>query len=1122
MKRKNLISRCLLFGMATVFLLVGCIGPNDPTPGPGPELEPPGIPQNVEVVPAYRQLTLTWHAVERASAYQVQYREADAEWSEGAQIYATTKVITDLENDTAYEVRVRAGDAASWGAWSEVKTGTPVAAEVAPRAPESVTLIDAGTTWLNVGWEIPAGATSYRVKVGTIDDVDSAEDWPFAGYEHEGPPVEITGLTLDTAYYVFVSAGNLIGWSGWTMAGVRTNVPSPPDAPDSVALALQGEDAVSVSWATAADASMYRVKFGTANNALYAEYWPSHEYPHGAPPVTITGLKLDTTYYVFVSAGNDYGWSDWAVKNINIVFVPPAGAPTEAPTAGIGNRNAFEIGGTADDGDDYGNSMLQQWIGWQNTERIANAENVLSGVLGLVWTSVPGALYYDVFIVQDNLPQNDPHPERPENPTVTVDRLSYFLRDAEPGGRYIFWVRARNDAGPGPIGMPVTAVMDDRMGVQVGPSWSGMIERANFPGSLSANVVGEGSVHLSWDASDRAVWYEVYYSTDLSALRVMTGGIANLEMLGNSWTEGSHIQGGRRLVPYQALSPINFVENSTPAAIPWNDRAGEAGTPGQVFKIYALETTITGLNPDERYFFVVRSLNHNGERGLARIPGGTDANGGLRPSFGDLTAPTNVQAAPVSPAGGGLLDVTWDPVAAATGYRVFFSTFPVFQPTLQNVVVSGHATSTRLIRLEPGVRHYVWVVSLDGAMSSLPSVMADGVPNEMDGAEQVSVEKTAVWGSRLKNFLYIEVNDNDPRVALGYVLEETGEQFFDYVVIFAANMRSRNCADETGSARNHHCSMHGPHMHLNGNVRHILENADKYIRPLQQAGIKVLLGTLPDHDFFSYHTLGSWPFEHEYPWYATGRPNPGLDRQRTWFHGPENEYPFGPAMRDQVIDQLVELINMYGLDGFDIDDEWSGTSSTHGLTVYVDRYQNVPQHNRIVSQNYAQFIANARKRLGPEKTISMYQWHGTTRIAAGNDAGATFVNSSGVEVPVLPHLWEGYADMAGFASYGGMGSTSNLEVPNANYGPAAIGFHNAARPNINDTFNRYSNAALNGNPYSHVVWYALNSIAAAEAHSQFGGQGRTQAQWISEMSMRLFGQNVIYVGPDYPQDWVKY
>ena len=1120
MKRKSLLSGCLLFGMMTVFFLAGCKGVNDPRPGP--ETEPLGIPQNLVVIPAHRQLTLTWDTVEKATTYQVQHRTAGDAWSQGTETAVTNQVIPGLENDTEYELRVRAGNGQDWGNWSDVRTGTPVAPDAPPNAPGSVTLVDAGITWLDVAWEIPSGATAYRVRVATADDADSVGDWPSGDYEHEGPPVRITGLTPDTDYYVFVSAGNLMGWSAWAATDARTEKPAPPGVPEPVTLTQQGKDAVSVSWSTSDDATMYRVKFGTTGNASNADYWPADKYAHGTQPVTITGLNMDTTYYVFVAAGNDYGWSDWAVKNIHIVFVPAQGAPTEAPSVGIGNRNAFEIGGSADDGDDYGNSILQQWIGWENSERIANAGNVLSGVLGLAWTAVPGALWYDVFLVQDNQHENDPHPERPENPTLTVNRLSYFHRDAEPGTRYTFWVRARNDAGPGPVSTPVTVVMDHRKGVQVNQNWSGMIERADFPKNLRASVVGEGSVHLSWDSSDRAVWYEVYFSTNLDALQVKTGGIANLEMLGNSWAEGAHIQGSRRLVPYQALSPINLVENSTSAAIPWNDRAGEAGTPGQVFKVYGLETTITGLDPDERYFFVVRGLNHNGERGLARIPGGTGDDDGLRPSFGGLTAPVNIRATPVSPGGGGLLDVTWDPVAAATGYRVFFSSFPVFQPTLQNVVVSGDANSTRLVRLDPGVRHYVWVVALDGAALGPPSAMADGVPNERDGTEPVSVEKMAVWGSRLKNFLYVEVNDNDPRVALGYVLEETGEQFFDYVVIFAANMRSRNCAEETGGARNHHCSMHGPHMHLNGNVRHILENADKYIRPLQDAGIRVLLGTLPDHDFFSYHTLGAWPFEHQYPWYQEGRPNPGLDQQRSWFQGPANEYPFGPAMRDQIIDQLAELIDRYGLDGFDIDDEWSGSGTTPGLAVTVGTYQNIPEHNRLIAQNYAQFIANARKRLGPDKTISLYQWHGTTRIAEGDQAGATFVNSDGEEVPVLPYLWRGYADMASFASYGGTGTTTNLGIPNAQYSPAAIGFHNGSMPNANNTLNLYSNAAHNGNPFGHVVWYGLDSIAVAETRSEFGGQGRTQAQWASEMSIRLFGQNVIYVGPDYPRDWIKY
>lgn len=85
-----------------------------------------------------------------------------------------------------------------------------------------------------------------------------------------------------------------------------------------------------------------------------------------------------------------------------------------------------------------------------------------------------------------------------------------------------------------------------------------------------------------------------------------------------------------------------------------------------------------------------------------------------------------------------------------------------------------------------------------------------------------------------KTILYFEVNDVNPLNALEYRLED-GSMFFDAVVLFAANI---NLDYNTGM----------PILHNNPNVQALLDETDVYLQPLRQAGIKVYLGILGNHD----------------------------------------------------------------------------------------------------------------------------------------------------------------------------------------------------------------------------------------------------------------------------------
>lgn len=129
---------------------------------------------------------------------------------------------------------------------------------------------------------------------------------------------------------------------------------------------------------------------------------------------------------------------------------------------------------------------------------------------------------------------------------------------------------------------------------------------------------------------------------------------------------------------------------------------------------------------------------------------------------------------------------------------------------------------------------------------------------------------------------YIEVNDNNPLNAGQYTMKSDGKSFIDIVNLFAANI---NYNAETGRV----------YVLCNPNVQHILDNRDKYIKPLQDKGIKVCLSILGNHDIAAVSNLA-----------------------------PETARDFAR--------ELKVYVDTYGLDGVDFDDEWSDPDDGPGFT----------------------------------------------------------------------------------------------------------------------------------------------------------------------------------------------
>jgi hypothetical protein len=118
---------------------------------------------------------------------------------------------------------------------------------------------------------------------------------------------------------------------------------------------------------------------------------------------------------------------------------------------------------------------------------------------------------------------------------------------------------------------------------------------------------------------------------------------------------------------------------------------------------------------------------------------------------------------------------------------------------------------------------------------------------------------------------YIETNDINPLNMGEYTFTGTDEQVVDHVILFASNIRGTVSTVE---------------LYHNPNQTYILNNRNTLVKPLQDKGIKVLLGLLGDHTGVGFANL--------------------TESQITSF-----------------ANQVADCIEANGLDGVDFDDEYA-------------------------------------------------------------------------------------------------------------------------------------------------------------------------------------------------------
>lgn len=193
---------------------------------------------------------------------------------------------------------------------------------------------------------------------------------------------------------------------------------------------------------------------------------------------------------------------------------------------------------------------------------------------------------------------------------------------------------------------------------------------------------------------------------------------------------------------------------------------------------------------------------------------------------------------------------------------------------------------------------------------------------------QPEAKTTRAFGDKTpKVTIYVETNDINPLNAGDYKLPD-GKPYADIVEFFASNIHKETVG---GQVR--------PTLYLNDKMTNLLENGGnlKYVKPLQDMGIKVLLTV-----------LGDWQ-------------NIGVTSMND-------------TQAEQFATILAYAVEKYGLDGIGFDNEYDGYPTT-------------------VAGSWGNIITKLRSKMPAGKLITVFQWgdYGSSQINAAAGAQIDFL-----------------------------------------------------------------------------------------------------------------------------------
>ena len=306
---------------------------------------------------------------------------------------------------------------------------------------------------------------------------------------------------------------------------------------------------------------------------------------------------------------------------------------------------------------------------------------------------------------------------------------------------------------------------------------------------MNSAVAGDVQVNISWNPTAGATGYKLYKSTTTGEygaeyttvessvhsydITELTNGTTYYFIVKATNPGGDSPASNEVSATPHVPAPGAPVMNSAVAGdgqvnLSWNPTAGATG-----YKIYKSTTTgmyefecatvsnsvysqdITDLINGTTYYFIVKATN----------PGGDS------PASNEVSATPQVPApgAPVinsAVAGDGQVNISWDPTAGATGYKIYKSaTTGVYGAEYTTVASSVY--SQNITELTNGTTYYFIVKATNPGGDSPASNEVSAIPKNVPGSP---TNVTAVAGNGKAIVSFIEPTDNGGSPIIGYVV----------------------------------------------------------------------------------------------------------------------------------------------------------------------------------------------------------------------------------------------------------------------------------------------------------------------------------------------------------------
>ena len=215
-------------------------------------------------------VSLSWNAVTDAHYYKVEYRRSSSSsWLHASYTFGTSRTVSGLDPNTAYDFQVRARGDGSPYSYTYGSPSTSVSRTTDPPtapAPTGLRATASTETSVSLSWNDVTDAGAYKVEYRRSSSIS----WLHAGYVYSSTSDTVDGLDCDTSYDFQVRArgdGSPYSYTyGNPSSGVSETtdacpVPAPPPAPQNLTGASgPGRGEASLNWDTVAEATGYKVE----------------------------------------------------------------------------------------------------------------------------------------------------------------------------------------------------------------------------------------------------------------------------------------------------------------------------------------------------------------------------------------------------------------------------------------------------------------------------------------------------------------------------------------------------------------------------------------------------------------------------------------------------------------------------------------------------------------------------------------------------------------------------------------------------------------------------------------------------------------------------------------------